>query len=487
MGSRLLTCYALACPVAVLAFVLAGSDGWAAVGAQVGLGVCAVAAVVAGVRAHRPPAAAAWLCFGAGVACNVTGILVEAVLVRVAHSSAYPSFADLFWLGLYPGLVAGMLVLIRRRNPGRDRLATVDATTITSGLALLSWVYMIHPRLTESPLSLLQAGAVLAYPIGDVVVLAMMVRMLLDGGTRVPAFRLMVGAVAVFLAGDLTWVALHHLGHPSPTGLALRLVQSLFLVAYLLVGAAALHPSVREVATAAPNRSARMGPAVIAGLTTASLIAPGVLAVQALRGQITDALPIALSWCVLLLMVAVRMRRLRGQVDAAAQALQTLSLGHTDELTGLPNRRASVSALPLALAQAAQDRSALSVAMVDLDDFKRFNAGYGHKAGDRLLKGLAAAWREKVRHGDQLARYDGEAFLLLLPFVTADQACKIVDRLRGVTPTSQRFSAGVATWDGREHAESLLERADLALYRAKEAGGDRTVIAQPGSELAARG
>jgi diguanylate cyclase (GGDEF)-like protein len=119
----------------------------------------------------------------------------------------------------------------------------------------------------------------------------------------------------------------------------------------------------------------------------------------------------------------------------------------------------------------------LTVAMLDLDHFKRFNDEHGHQAGDRLLRSVTAAWSGKLRTVDQLARYGGEEFIVLLPGAGAELATTVLERLRSATPAGQTFSAGVATWDGTETSEELLARSDEALYRAKRTGRDRTVVA----------
>jgi diguanylate cyclase len=114
--------------------------------------------------------------------------------------------------------------------------------------------------------------------------------------------------------------------------------------------------------------------------------------------------------------------------------------------------------------------------MIDLDRFKRFNDELGHQAGDRLLRGTAAAWRGALRAVDRIARYGGEEFIVLLPGTDADGAEALVERLRPVTPAGQTFSAGVATWSSPETSDELIARADRALYLAKETGRNRTAV-----------
>jgi diguanylate cyclase (GGDEF)-like protein len=143
---------------------------------------------------------------------------------------------------------------------------------------------------------------------------------------------------------------------------------------------------------------------------------------------------------------------------------------HTDPLTALPNRRAWDSALARAFAAS----SSITLAMLDLDNFKEFNDSFGHPAGDQLLRATAAAWREQLRGGDLLARLGGEEFGLLICDVGLDTAYEVVERLRGCIPEGRTTSAGVAVRAAGESAESLLARADAALYEAKALGRDRT-------------
>jgi diguanylate cyclase (GGDEF)-like protein/PAS domain S-box-containing protein len=162
------------------------------------------------------------------------------------------------------------------------------------------------------------------------------------------------------------------------------------------------------------------------------------------------------------------------RADLAEQALR-------DHLTGLHNRRH----LMAGLTRLVDAGGPLSVALIDIDHFKRVNDRYGHAAGDTVLVRTAAVLRRAVRHGDLLARYGGEEFVLVL---TGGDALHRVDALRDLiagTPidvgdgrtVTVTFSAGVAELTGPETPETLLENADLALYAAKNAGRNRVELA----------
>jgi diguanylate cyclase (GGDEF)-like protein len=317
----------------------------------------------------------------------------------------------------------------------------------------------------------------IAYPVGDLVLLAIATRLLRGSGVRGAAFWWIVGSLGCFLLGDTTWAVLGQLDlDPSGTPVVGRGIDMIFLFAYVLVGVAALHPSARELTRQTDLASPRLSRTLLALLTAASLIAPTILAVQVVMGKVTDGIAIAVGSTALFLLVVTRMAQLLRQVER--QSNRVRELARRDELTGLPNRRAWNDELPRALERARRDDAPVSVAMLDLDHFKQFNDRYGHPAGDRLLKEAAAAWHGAIRAADTLARFGGEEFIVLLPDTGTDEAVRVLERALAATPLGQTFSAGVATWDRTEASDELITRADAALYAAK-AAGRRQVLAEP--------
>lgn len=153
------------------------------------------------------------------------------------------------------------------------------------------------------------------------------------------------------------------------------------------------------------------------------------------------------------------------------------TMARTDDLTGLPNRRAWFEELQAEIARVRRLGHPLCVAMFDLDHFKQFNDEHGHQRGDELLKQAAVFWRRSCRETDVLARYGGDEFILSLPACQLGDAERLADRLRRAMPSAQTLSVGIAQWNGSESAEALIARADAALYDAKGAGRDRIAIA----------
>ncbi len=158
-------------------------------------------------------------------------------------------------------------------------------------------------------------------------------------------------------------------------------------------------------------------------------------------------------------------------------------LSRTDGLTGLPNRRDLGMRIEEACRSAAREDGPLSLVMIDLDWFKRFNDTHGHLAGDRVLQGFAELFRSRLRTGDVVARYGGEEFCMLLPHTDLAGAVSVIEGLRaaaGKHPALAEvgFSAGLACWAGEEPPEALLDRADAAMYAAKAAGRGRVGISR---------
>jgi diguanylate cyclase len=166
----------------------------------------------------------------------------------------------------------------------------------------------------------------------------------------------------------------------------------------------------------------------------------------------------------------------RQAVEISRLVSRLEGLARTDPLTGVPNRRVWEEELPRELERARRMGTGLCLAMIDLDNFKDYNDRHGHQAGDLVLKEAASAWRAEVRSTDLLARYGGEEFVLLLPACALDDAVRIVERLRLVTPLVT-CSVGLACWDFQEDSSELVERADQALYAAKAEGRNRHVLA----------
>ncbi len=186
----------------------------------------------------------------------------------------------------------------------------------------------------------------------------------------------------------------------------------------------------------------------------------------------------------------------REDVDAAEARIASLEgqlrdagdLVRSDPLTGILNRRGFDELYPRELARAEREGQPLSLAVLDMDQFRRFNERHGHAGGDAALRHVVQVLRDGLRAGDALARLGGEEFVLLLPGSPLGEAVAAVQRLQRTlserpllleaVQVHPAFSAGVAVRQLGENQDSLFKRADAAMYEAKHAGRNRVVAAQ---------
>lgn len=190
--------------------------------------------------------------------------------------------------------------------------------------------------------------------------------------------------------------------------------------------------------------------------------------------------------------MAGRLSAMRWQLREQKKELQkaldlNALLARQDELTTLPNRRHAMEMMAYEERRTRRDKVRPSVCMIDIDHFKRINDTHGHAAGDAVLRLLARHALLALRRPDILARWGGEEFILLMPETTLSEAAHVIERLRKRLadisvweehPELQvTFSAGIATLAANESMQDTVARADVALYRAKEQGRNRTVMA----------
>lgn len=166
--------------------------------------------------------------------------------------------------------------------------------------------------------------------------------------------------------------------------------------------------------------------------------------------------------------------------------LAALQLASHDPLTGVQNRLALENALQREVDLAHRQQTSLSMLVIDADHFKRFNDEYGHAFGDDVLRALAGALASTVRRSDLLFRYGGEEFVIIASHTNRDGAALLGERLReavsaiktiGGRDIELSVSVGVAELAGQETSDELFERADTAVYQAKEKGRNCVVVA----------
>jgi diguanylate cyclase (GGDEF)-like protein/PAS domain S-box-containing protein len=287
------------------------------------IGLSGVTAIVAGVIINRPSRKTPWLLLATAQASFVAGQVSFLVAQAIGTQLPFPSFADLLYLLTYPLYAAGLLIFIRWRTPDRDRRSLIDALTLTAGLALLSWIYLVLPYVHNPALTWLQKSVAIAYPLGDVLVLAMIARLLAPGTAQARCVQLLTLGVLGLLAADVSFglLQLHGSFHNG------TVVDLGWAVSYAAWGAAALHPTMTELTEPVTRQYAEVSPMRLVVLMLASLIAPIVLFTHALRGGGPYESVIAVFSAILYLLVLSRLwdvarshRRALGRERAVRQA-----------------------------------------------------------------------------------------------------------------------------------------------------------------------
>jgi len=289
------------------------------------LGLSAVVATVAGIRRYRPRKPLAWYLFAVAELTFIAGDSSYNYLTEVLHQdNPYPSVADLFYLLTYVFIAAGIFLIIRARSSSRDLPSLIDALTITTGLGLLSWVYLIVPNFQANGLDVLAHTVSVAYPVGDVMILAMLARLVAGGGLRLGSMRFLVLGAIGLIAADVLY-GLTQLSGGWETGGSVDFGWALF---YATWGAAALHPSMPRLTDVVPLAPVGVGRVRLTLLAMASLIAPGVLLAQSQLHRPIEATTVAVFSAALFVLVLARMSGIVGshqQSVVRERALRTSS------------------------------------------------------------------------------------------------------------------------------------------------------------------
>ena len=452
------------------------------------IGLSCVVALATAVRRSAPGRRGPWVLMLVGQALWVVGDALSSWYQDIAHVSTYPSPADACYLAAYPLLAAGLLGVLRTRAGRRDVGALLDSAVLTAGLALLSWVLLARPTLEAAAQSHLAAVVGVAYPVADILLVAVLIRFVTTPGARTPAFRWLLAAVGLLVTADTIYDALSLWTTRDP-----RSLDALWLASYLAWGAAALHPSMATLSEPGDGAPARFTGRRLAALAAASLVAPGILAVEQAFGLPLDVWAVVLGATVLFSLVVARMglairqivavnrERVRLQGDLAYQAAH-------DALTGLANRAQALREIESALQRAQRSGELVGMLFVDLDGFKAVNDTFGHAAGDRVLTAVAQRLTGLVRGGDIVARLGGDEFVVLLETV-ADEAAVVHAAERIVATVRDPIGIGAGrhvtvgasvgvgiSQDGAVDVNRLLHESDTAAYRAKRAGRGRVEI-----------
>lgn len=426
---------------------------------------------------------APWVLIGAGFACFAVGDLLFALDEHVLHTDPFPSDADVAYLAGYPLLACGLAALVRRTRPNGDRIALIDAGIFVVPVAVTTWIYLVDPYATDSGLSAIEKTVSAAYPLGDLLCVAVLLRLAGAAAQRraqEPALSTLVAGFVALLIADVLYLVAQLEDSYVSGGWS----DAIYVIPYVALAAAAASPSVEAIGHPRPIRDVAIGRGRLALLAASALVTPMILIVQSVDGGGLTVPLVVLGTVVTFVLVVARMA---GLVHALEQSRARLEFDAThDLLTRLVNRSLFTRRLDEALASARPG----GVLFIDLDGFKRVNDTLGHRAGDDVLADVARRLRGCVRDDDVVGRLAGDEFVVLI--APADEtavymvAGRILRRLELAVSDDLTVTAsiGVVTWSAHGvpargpagGAEAVLAAADRAMYKAKDGAGNQLVI-----------
>jgi diguanylate cyclase (GGDEF)-like protein/PAS domain S-box-containing protein len=306
-----------------------------------------VAAIVAGVARHRPARRAPWLLVAAANLSIAVGVFSQ----RILEVAAFPSFADAFYLTAILLFAAGLALFVMSRTVARDYYDAVDALIFTIGLALLGWLFLVVPHATNPSFSWPQRFVSVAYPVGDLLILATLARLLAPGTARGTAIVLLAIGTIGGLASDVGSQVIEFSGTYHNTAL----LELGLLASTMVWGAAALHPSMTELTTPVAQREPNASPSKIVVLLLASLIPPIFLLIRSIERRDGVESVVAVTCAVLYLLMLSRLwgvasshrRRLISERTLRMAGASLAVAGSVEEVAGAVQRAATALVGPL--------------------------------------------------------------------------------------------------------------------------------------------
>ncbi|MCB0976860.1 MAG: bifunctional diguanylate cyclase/phosphodiesterase [Acidimicrobiales bacterium] len=442
-----------------------------------------VASAVVGVRVarNRMVERSAWLLIASGIALSALGDVVFYLLSWAGQVPDGLSWCDPIWTAGSLVLLAGILRLLTGGAGSMDLDGLIDAASLTVIVGFCAWPILVQPILEDNSIDDATRFVTALYPLLDVVMLALISRVVLGRRRSVPSQLLGLGLTG-WLVADLASTAAFKVGSD---GYGPWMNAGWMLSGAVMAIAICLPPQPDCPGTDAEEflETAQIGSAIFPLLVPALLyavgepwgVAPGPWALVGVMAVLT-------------ILVLFRFRRLVKDRSAAARELEHQA--RHDPLTGLGNRTLFREELEEALLRDDRVGREPAVLYLDVDGFKKVNDSFGHEAGDAVLVALSERIRRVVGSAGIVARLGGDEFAVLVDGSASSRAdaAAIAERLLGALAEPVRAgdreialsgSVGIDFGGPDADASSLLRNADIAMYRAKATGKARWVVFEP--------
>ena len=454
------------------------------------------AAVFACWRASRRCSAVArlrgfWLLVALAIASQLAGDTTIAVYGFAGVEVPFPSLADLFYLSTYALMLAALLrVPVAPTSPTQRVRLGLDIATVLGAGAMVIWYFVLKQVILEGGPSAFQVATSVAYPMGDIALVAGLGVVLVRWSPptlRRPLSLITVG-LSMFIAADVVYTYLSLHGGYSVGGPIDTLYMGA-LALFTLAGASQKKVSPGTAESTVPTREQseqRVGWLPFAALAVSSL----VLITATWKDAVAPQVSIVLSAIGLASLIAFRQyvtqkEMIRLQRDLRQAQAELVVLANYDALTKTANRRVIGQILDKEVERALRYGRDLSVLFLDIDHFKAINDSLGHAGGDRALAEFASVLKSGLRPNDTLGRWGGEEFLVILPETGDEEASQAAERARAQVEThnflltgcsQMTCSIGVASYPAEATDPAMLiDLADQAMYEAKRAGRNRVV------------
>ena len=438
-----------------------------------GVGLLSLAGTIVGIRLHRSRHRAPWILFALGQASFLTADVIYYWLETHTETVPFPSIADAFYLLMYPLVIAGLLLKIRKNSTGtKDWAGLIDAGIFAIALFSVLWVLVMDTYVPIAGQATTERLISLCYPVMDLAVLFVAIRLAVIIHRRHRSLTLIIMALGSLVIADVQYGVLNA-ADAFQTG---SIVDAFWLGFYVLFALAAIHPSMSGELRSPTSQLERISNVRLVLMFLATLTVP---VIDLMWGTPADRFVTLTSSAVLFALMLGRVLGLVRTVEHGREMLHQEA--RQDPLTGLANRTQFTERTMTALESS---RDSIAVLLIDLDDFKAVNDSMGHEAGDHVLTTVADRIRRCVRESDVVARLGGDEFAVLITKTidrqdAANSASRIIRALsEPITVLNRQVrvgaSVGIAV-QGQEqdNVQSLLRGADVAMYLAKRQGKGR--------------